>query len=171
MRNAAARIHSPQKNNGKLAWNRRARATSRRCRCFLSTTQFCCGVETQLRWWTTPCSYKKNCMSLDKNSDPLSERSCWTWQRIWVWTRAKKDLRCVLASNLYFMRKIQVHLLKSSTVDKKYWAPDKDGIEKRSHISQCINSKGVVVLLILEEKGNCDCLARGQILHLQLFKT
>lgn len=49
--------------------------------------------------------------------------------------------------------------------------PDRDGIKKQPHKSQCINSKGALDLLVLEGKGRHDCLASGQMLHLQLFKT
>ena len=56
---AAVSPHSPQNWIGRLDWNCNALKIERRCWCFLSTTEFCCGVLTQLCWCTMPFEVKK----------------------------------------------------------------------------------------------------------------
>jgi hypothetical protein len=70
MRWVAVETQSPQKQKGRWAWNLKARATFRRCWCFLSTTEFCWGVSTQLSWCKVPCWEKKSSIW---NSTPLSD--------------------------------------------------------------------------------------------------
>lgn len=88
---AATRMHSPQKVRGTCAWNLKARATSKRCQCFRSTTPFCWAMATQLLSWRMHYGRKVYASRYIKNSLPLWENLADWWMKngslfdLWIW--------------------------------------------------------------------------------------
>ena len=69
---------------------------------------------------------------------------------------------CVRVLALDFIRKIQVNLVLSSTMVKKYLSPFKEAVEQGPKISVWIRSKALDACEKLSGKGSLFCLALWQ---------
>ena len=87
------------------------------CWCFLSTTEFCCGVYGQEKKWMMPWVLRRD---VKANSGALSYLMALTLQLYWVLTNCKNSWNTVATKPLSFKRYSQVTLVQSSTKVKKY---------------------------------------------------
>ena len=78
-----------------------------------------------------------------------------------VWTIVWKEMINDLTSNLAFKRKIQVALMASSTMVRKYLWPPEVGMENGPQTLIWTRSKGESHLLFSKGKGSLFCFARG----------
>ena len=116
MRKAAVRIHSFQNWIGTLNWKYKARATLSWCWCFLSTTEFYCGVSTHENWSNTLLSLKN---SIKANSRALSDLKTFILALNRVVIRLKNLGRMTATSDFCLSRKIHVKRVQSSTKVRK----------------------------------------------------
>ena len=87
------------------------------------------------------------------------------WWPNWVFIIIIKDSYKGLASYLSFIKYNQVVLLQSSTRVRKYLYPSTVETWFGPQISKCTRSKRQEERLLLFEKGNLFCFAKGQTLQ------
>lgn len=105
------------------------------------------------------------------DSLPLSDLKTLISESSWVSTSWKNDCIFYLVSCFCFIRFTQVHLLKLSTIERKYWKPWYDGVKKGAHILQWMRSKVKADFIVLFGKEKSFCLARSHRVQRLIFQN